>query len=475
MKRRFFCLCLFLLCISGVIIYVRSRPILAQSQKDSQQKPSGQAENADSLNNAEQPDITAPSGDAEQSEEKMQSEAAQNDEKTEDQQSMEKVQPGGLYAYAACLLDAKNNRVLFEKNGGERLPMASTTKIMTLIVLLEQASMDDIVTVSKNAASQPDVQLNINTGEQYRLGDLVYSLMLESHNDTAVALAEHVGGTVEGFCALMNAKAASLGLTDTSFETPNGLDADQHYTTAVELSKIASYAMKLPEFIKITTTTTYQFNEITTGRSCVVNNKNRFLYMMEGAVGMKTGFTGKAGYCFAGALKRQDYELVSVVLACGWPPNKSYKWSDTKKLMDYGLTNYKKSSPYERSFVVINGMETSAELSEAKDEESSRLALSKLLPEKIPVINGEKESVRTAVTGRLPEDMLLAGWDQLKIEIDYTETLEAPVLMKQSIGMISFFINGELYGSAEVTAAEEVKRLSFGFCLKKIFDCWLNL
>ena len=124
----------------------------------------------------------------------------------------EKVELQGLYSYASCLLDADNDRVLFERHGSEPLPMASTTKIMTLIVILEHASMDEIVTVSKNAAAQPDVQLNIRSGEQYRLGDLVYSLMLESHNDVAVALAEHVGGSVEGFCALMNAKAAALGL-----------------------------------------------------------------------------------------------------------------------------------------------------------------------------------------------------------------------------------------------------------------------
>lgn len=226
--------------------------------------------------------------------------AAEIEEQKEEQEKQkQKSLPQGLYAYASCLLDAENNRVLFEKNGNEQLPMASTTKIMTLIVILENASMDEIVTVSSKAASQPDVQLNINTGEQYRLEDLLYSLMLESHNDTAVALAEHVGGSVEAFCAMMNEKAASLGLIHTCFETPNGLDSENHHTTAAELAVIASYALKNETFLKITNTTSYQFNELTTGRSFTVSNKNRFLYMMEGAVGMKNRFyrQGRLLFC----------------------------------------------------------------------------------------------------------------------------------------------------------------------------------
>ena len=195
-----------------------------------------------------------------------------------------------LYAQSAVLMDADSGRVLYEKNGNEEMPMASTTKIMTCIVTLENADLDDTVTVSKYASTMPDVQLKIREGEQYKLIDLLYSLMLESHNDVAVAIAEHVGGSVEGFAAMMNAKAIELGCEHTNFVTPNGLDSAEHYTTAVELSKIASYAIKNEDFVKITNTTTWQFSELTKGRTFNVSNKDRFLYLYDGAIGIKTGF-----------------------------------------------------------------------------------------------------------------------------------------------------------------------------------------
>jgi len=248
--------------------------------------------------------------------------------------------PSSLHAYSAVLYDGEAGRVLYEKNGYEVLPMASTTKIMTLLVVLEHTEPTDIVTVSQTAAKQPDVQLNMNTGEQYYVGDLCYSLMLESHNDTAVALAEHVGGTVEGFAALMNAKAKALGAYSANFVTPNGLDAEGHGITAADLAKLAAYAVKQEEFRKITNTASHTFTELTKGRSFTVNNKDAFLTMMDGAIGVKTGFTGKAGYCFVGALERNDRLLISVVLASGWPPHKTYKWSDTKLLMNYGLEDF---------------------------------------------------------------------------------------------------------------------------------------
>ncbi|QHQ63798.1 hypothetical protein Ana3638_17605 [Anaerocolumna sedimenticola] len=245
-----------------------------------------------------------------------------------------------LYAQSAALMDADTGRVLYEKNGYKEMPMASTTKIMTCIVALENAKLDDIVTVSKYASTMPDVQLNIREGEQFKLSDLLYSLMLESHNDVAVAIAEHVGGSVEGFAKMMNKKAKELGCEHTRFVTPNGLDAEGHYTTAVELAKIASYAVKNDEFIKITNTSAWEFQELKKGRTFSVSNKDRFLYIYDGAIGVKTGFTGKAGYCFVGAVKKDNKTFISTVLACGWPPHKSYKWSDTTKLMDFGMDNF---------------------------------------------------------------------------------------------------------------------------------------
>ena len=260
-----------------------------------------------------------------------------------------------LHAQSAVLIDAENGRVLYGKDETKELPMASTTKIMTCIIALEQGNLEDVVEVSSYAASMPDVQLNIKKGEQYKLKDLLYSLMLESHNDSAVAIAEHIGGSVEGFAALMNQKAADLGVYHTHFVTPNGLDAQGHYTTAADLARIGAYAIQNDEFLEITNTSSYSFSDVKGKRQFQVSNKDAFLTMMEGAIGIKTGFTGKAGYCFVGALKRKDKCFVSVVLASGWPPHKKYKWADTKKLMQYGIDNYERKNifQYKDSFPVI--------------------------------------------------------------------------------------------------------------------------
>lgn len=261
----------------------------------------------------------------------------------------EKVEePGQLYALSACLMDADSGRVLFEKEGAVHRANASTTKIMTLILTLERADLNDTVTVSKRAARQPDVQLNINEGESYRLKDLCYSLMLESHNDSAVAIAEHVGGSVEAFAELMNEKAEDLGCTQTYFITPNGLDETDgvnfHGTSAIDLARIMSYCVmrspKAEQFLEITRTSDHTFTDLSGKRSFSCHNHNAFLQMMDGALSGKTGFTADAGYCYVGALKRGDRVFTVALLGCGWPNHKTYKWEDCKTLFSYGIDNY---------------------------------------------------------------------------------------------------------------------------------------
>ena len=358
-------------------------------------------------------------------------------------------EPSSLYAYSAVLYDGEAGRVLFEKNGYEVLPMASTTKIMTLLVVLEHTKPDEVVTVSQNAAKQPDVQLNMNTGEQYYVGDLCYSLMLESHNDTAVALAEHVGGSIEGFAELMNAKAKALGLYSANFVTPNGLDADGHGISAADLAKLAAYAVKQEEFRNITTTHSHSFKELTKGRSFTVNNKDAFLSMMEGAVGVKTGFTGKAGYCFVGAVEREDRLLISVVLASGWPPHKTYKWSDTKALMNYGL----------EAFQMMALMEDSKDLPE--------------LP-KLPVADGQKKEVSLeyppdAVKQLSEQTLLRTGEEQVTYHIEFGKNvLQAPVVMGEEIGELVVKIDGECIIKIPVQTAETVAPVDYAFYFSEL-------
>ena len=210
--------------------------------------------------------------------------------------------PEQLYARSAVLMDADSGRVLFGKEENEIRPMASTTKIMTCILALENRQEDQIVTASANAAGQPKVRLGVQDQEQFYLKDLLYSLMLESHNDSAVVIAEGIAGTTEEFAKLMNQKAQELGCNDTHFVTPNGLDASDeggvHSTTARDLAVIMRYCITQSpcseEFLEITRTKSYQFANMDGSRNFSCNNHNAFLDMMEGSLCGKSGFTAAA-------------------------------------------------------------------------------------------------------------------------------------------------------------------------------------
>lgn len=356
-----------------------------------------------------------------------------------------------LNALSACLMDASNGRVLYEKDAYKEMPMASTTKIMTLLVALENANLEDIVTVSTNAAKQPDVQLNINTGEQYVLRDLLYSLMLESHNDTAVAIAEHIGGSVEEFCDMMTVKAKEIGADHTQFKTPNGLDADGHYTTARDLSLIASYAIQNDEFCKIVKTQTYQFDSVDKKRSFNVNNKDRFLYMMEGSIGIKTGYTGKAGYCFVGAIRLNGKTLVSTVLGSGWPPHKEYKWADTRRLMNYGLDNY--------------------ELTYLFNHLNQDMMVS--IPNQIKVYEGKQSEIAIRPYEDLRNEKILMSKEELvSMQLTMNPYVVAPLENGSKVGMITYYIGDEVYREVPIVTKEEAQEVDFFFLFKQVIDIW---
>lgn len=355
--------------------------------------------------------------------------------------------PENLYARSAVLMDADTGRILFGKNDNEVMPMASTTKIMTLLVTLEHADLDEIVEVSARAASMPDVQLHIREGERYRLQDLCYSLMLESHNDSAVAIAEHVGGTVGGFAAMMNQKAKHLGCYHTYFITPNGLDAEdehgKHSTTARDLARIMRCCIKNETFLSITREPSWTFTDMDGNRSFTVQNKNAFLQMMEGALTGKTGFTNEAGYCYVGALERGEKRLITVVLACGWPNHKTWKWMDTKALMNYGLEDYHKETVG-----------------------SDRMAL-----EPVSVMDGQKEKVEI-LTDAVLEDFLLKEDDEFTMEVLVPDILKAPVQAGELVGSVAYYINGQIVDLFPVYTASEVKKIDLEWRLRQVIDLW---
>ncbi len=378
-----------------------------------------------------------------------------------------------LYAQAAVLMDADSGRILYEKDAHKILPMASTTKIMTCILALEYGHPEDYAKASSYAASMPKVKLNVKADEYYKLEDLLYSLMLESHNDAAVVIAEHIAGSTESFADMMNQKARDIGCFDTFFITPNGLDATAtasdgsvktHSTTAADLAKIMSYCIedspKKEEFLTITRAASHSFESykeqdgsyVASGRSFQCNNHNAFLGMMEGALSGKTGFTGNAGYCYVGALRRDDRTYVVALLACGWPNNKSYKWSDTKQLMTYGLDHFEHHT-----------------IAEAYYDES------KLKP--IEVLNGQTDTLDSCAyveikIDRKPssgqEGLLLKTGEQIQVDFQIEDQLTAPVSSGTQVGSIRYLVNGEVYAVEYIYTTENIAAINYLWCLKQI-------
>lgn len=233
-------------------------------------------------------------------------------------------------AKSAILIEAEGGEIIYEKNAYELLPMASTTKIMTAVVALEKCDLDKHVTVTADAVGIEGSSLYLKEGDRYTMRDLLYGLMLQSANDAAVAIAVECAGSIEEFARMMNDKASELGLTNTHFMNPNGLDCDGHYTTAFDLARLTSYALKNADFSAIVSTRKYSFE----GKTVV--NHNKLLSTYSGCCGVKTGFTKKSGRCLVSAAERDGVKLVCVTLCDG------DDWRDHTSLLDFGFTQYKK-------------------------------------------------------------------------------------------------------------------------------------
>lgn len=349
-----------------------------------------------------------------------------------------------LHAKAAILMDGDNQRILFGKEEEKELPMASTTKIMTCLYAIEHGNLSDKVVFSKRAASAPKVKLGAKSGSQFLLSDLLYALMLESYNDAAVAIAEHIGGSVEQFCADMTQEARNYGCYRTSFETPNGLDSARHYTTCHDLALLTFLALKNDNFCKIIKEPSFSIKELKTGQSYSLNNKNLFLTSYNGAIGVKTGYTNNAGYCFVGAVKKDGRYLISVVLGSGWYPNRRYKWEDTKKLMDYGMNNYSKKE----------------------------IPLNKGLPSKLPVKRGHKSNC--TLSAPKPVSLYVSSNEKTKCIITLPASLTAPVQKGTAVGSVVLYINSKPYRSYPIYTKQTIKKRTFSWCYKKLFYYFIH-
>lgn len=369
-------------------------------------------------------------------------------------------EPKELYAQSAVLIDADSGRILFGKDERKVRPMASTTKIMTCILALENMTEGQKAKVSAKAAGQPKVRLGVRSGEEYYLKDLLHSLMLESHNDSAVVIAETIGGSVEGFAAMMNERARELGCTDTHFVTPNGLDREDeggaHSTTAADLARIMKYCItqspKKEEFLSVTRAKSYEFASIDGKRRFSCNNHNLFLTMMEGALSGKTGFTAKAGYCYVGALKRDERTFIVALLACGWPNNKGYKWKDTKKLMEYALENY--------------------EYRDVRQE---------VPKEEIPVnggVNPEDDfdfncKVHAGIKAEDQEDeirVLLRKDEEVTTEKKVEKSVAAPVKKGEHVGEFTYMLEGKEIKTLDIVTLDSIEKRDKAWCFDKIAE-----
>ena len=348
-------------------------------------------------------------------------------------------------AISAVVVDGDTGRILWGKNENKPMAMASTTKIMTALVALENSDVTKETTVSKNATLASPVKMHLSVGEKMTIEQLLYAMMLQSYNDSAVAVAEAVGGRVEKFCAMMNEKAKEIGCNDTVFETPNGLDKGNHHSTAEDMSKIGVYALNNQKLMEIMNTRNYTFKSSKTIYSFV--NKDRLLSEYEGAIGMKTGFTGKAGHCFVGAANRENITLVSVVLASGWGTvGKSRKWIDTKALLNYGFNNYKKYS-------IIDGSEKM----------------------NVPIDNAEKEIVELKYDDSV--DLLLSENEKanLKIENELPQNVTAPINYGDSVGVGKIYTGNTLLKTVKIISAENIEKIGVEYNIKKLINQWLKL
>ena len=363
-----------------------------------------------------------------------------------------------LYAKAAVLMDGDSGRVLYEKNGKEALANASTTKILTCIIALENCDADQIVEFSETASKAPKVHLGAKCGSRFWMKDLLYAMMLESYNDCAVAIAEQIAGTVENFSSVMNSYAEKIGCKDTLFLTPNGLDAQNenefHHTTAEDLALIMRYCIKESQkaeaFLKITGEKEYYFTDIEGKHRYDCYNHNAFLQMMDGAISGKTGFTGNAGYCYVGALEKDGRTYIVALLACGWPNNRSYKWSDTKKLMQYGMDNYRRM-------------------------ELDEIALAEGKAEAVPVENAQGDHIGEKVKAKLlcvkiydTKSVLLKEGEQIKVEYHVAKRLTAPVEKGPIAGEISLKAGNVEVRKYRLITEKAIPEIDFVWCIRKV-------
>lgn len=316
-----------------------------------------------------------------------------------------------LHARHAILWDCTSKRVLYEKAAYEEVPNASTTKILTAIVIVETCPLEEVVEIGPNAVKVTGSKVKFREGDTITVGDLLKGMLLCSGNDAAVALAEYRSGSVEAFCEEMNEKAQEIGAMHTHFVSPHGLDAEEHYSTAYDLALLADYALQIPELACIFDKTTETIT--ISGVPRTIFTTNEMLYQYPNSNGVKTGYTGKAGRCLVTSAKNDDgWQLISVVLGCD---TKNFRTQDSTKLLNYGFQNY--------HFVNIGNILPERVVFEVDKSQEKQYKVEVNYDYWYPMTTEEEELLHYEV-GELPE--LLAPLPQNTEILQYTVWLRGP-------------------------------------------------
>jgi len=339
-------------------------------------------------------------------------------------------------AKASILMEATTGRVLYEQNAHQPLPMASTTKVMTALLALEKGNLSDTVTASENAFGVPGTSIYLSQGEQLSLEEMLYGLMLASGNDAAVAIAEHIGGSVSEFCRMMTARAEEIGCENTVFSTPHGLPSDHHHTTAWDLALITREAMQNPVFREIVSTQRATLPWANHEYDRVLTNKNKLLSSYPGALGVKTGYTKAAGRCLVFAAQQEGLCLIGVVLNCpDW-------FNEATALLNRGFENW-------QMVTLLSQGETVRE---------------------IPVENGVQATVKVQAAADVSAPVGINSWPDIRI--DLPAQLPAGIEKGQEVGTISLMDQGETLVTVPLIAAETVAETDFRHHVTRLIRAW---
>lgn len=352
-----------------------------------------------------------------------------------------------LKAKSVILIDTKTGMVLYDKNSDERMPIASITKIMTTLVIMDhikegKLKYTDKVAVSEHAYSMGGSQVYLEPGEEFTVRELMEAVEIHSANDAAVALAEKVAGSEDAFVLLMNNRARELGLKNTVFKDCTGLTDEGHYSTAKDISIFsAELISKYPEILEITTT---QYKEFRPGEDHIdMWNRNRLIWFYKGANGLKTGFTTAAGYCLVGSALRDGFQLISVVLG---EPNNNTRFAETGKLLDYGFYN----------FETIDIIE--------KNKHVKSVEVKKGVADKVDLVYADDFTYLIDKSKK----------DKLNIDIVTEDILIAPIEKGAIVGYAKISVDNQVIGNVNIIAAQTVEKASFFRLFIMMIKEWLN-